>query len=113
MKIQKYEIPPMPAHGTGYDLLPVHMPLGARVLTVGVEVRPKPVQTAHATHDVVAVLWCAVDPAKKHTTRKFAVLPTGLDVPDEIAERLEFVGRIEVQRLVFHVFESTSPRLIT
>jgi hypothetical protein len=93
VKREIWKYPIEPSARTSIVLL---MPLGAVVLSVGVQ-------------GDNAVLWASVDPSAPERKRYFVVVGTGWEFDDE---NLSFVGTIQFadgSPSVFHVFERMKP----
>lgn len=68
----------------------VAMPIGARVLSVGN-------QNGHLC------LWAMVDPSKEIEPRGFSIIGTGNRI---VVDPGPFVGTVQIDQFVWHVFES-------
>lgn len=82
-------------YGIGLEHTLVAMPVGARVISAGLQ-------------DSGIVVWAIVDEHAPKEYRQFTVLGTGWGVADNI-DKWTFVGTIQAPNgLVWHVFDSTS-----
>jgi hypothetical protein len=75
------------------DKQTITMQAGAKILSV-------------ANQDGILCMWAIVDPQQKTTKRTFEVIATGGPMPDEGTR--EFLGTLQIDWLVLHVFERTN-----
>jgi len=75
--------------------VPVAIPSGARLLSVGIQ-------------EDQMMLWALVDPPNKPVAREFMIIGTG--VPSEALEARapQFIGTVQHNGYVWHVFELTA-----
>jgi hypothetical protein len=78
-------------YGLDPILTTLHMPLGAKVLTVGAQVGE-------------LRLWAEVDPLRRPEPRQFMAVPIGVEVD---LHGMTYVGTVQLSDpdLVFHVYE--------
>ena len=50
-------------------------------------------------------LWALVNPSIEKEERRFIVIGTGPTIEPEVVSRLKFVGTVQVDLFVWHVFE--------
>jgi hypothetical protein len=71
----------------------ITMQAGAKILSV-------------ANQSGVICMWAIVDPSQLTSKRTFEVIPTGGPMPDKGTR--EFLGTIQIDWLVLHIFERTN-----
>ena len=72
----------------------VDMPMGARVISVGIQ------------NGTEIMVWAVVDPSRPRCPRRFWICPTGEELPLSMVSAKQFVGTAMIAggMLVFHVF---------